>query len=497
MTEKSMIIIGSGLAGLATGCFGQMNGYETQIFEKQGKSGGVCVSWNRKGYKFDYALHNLFGVTPDSSSNRVWRELGALNGLKIYKFKEFSQIESTEGKKFTVYTDLDELEKHMTELSPNDQKKISEFVKACRRCTAYDIFGAMSGGLAARIKLLPVIGLLSKYGKTTIEDFAKDLTDPFLQKAFPSIQYDLPNIPLIIPMIFLAEMSKGDGGWPIGGSLALSKNIEKRYLKLGGQIFYHAKVTKILVENNKAIGIQLEDGTQHLAERVISAADGYSTIFSMLQGKYVNDLISNYYESYPKTQPFAFEVWYGVNRDLTGEPHALVLFQDKPFVFEGRELNKLDVEIFNFDPTLTPHGKTIIKVVIESNYDYWQKLSQDPEAYKQEKTKTAEAIAERLEKRFPGLKSQIEAKDVVTPISVEHYTDAYRGSLPWPAPQELAKEVAKNGISKTLPGLKQFHMVGQWAGALYSTTQVCQMARELIQQICKEDHKKFTTTTLG
>jgi phytoene dehydrogenase-like protein len=486
MSGKPIIIIGAGLSGLATGCFGQMNGYETRIFEMQAKSGGVCVSWKRKGYAFDYALHNLFGVNPESSGYTVWKELGALRDLKIHKFKEFSQIEDQEGKKLTTYTDLDKLEKHMMKLSPNDQKRISEFLKACRRCTGYDIFGAMSGGLAARIKLLPIIGLLSKYGRITVEEYAKGFTDPFLRKAFPAIQYDLPYVPVIIPMIFLAEMSKGDGAWPIGGS---------RYMELGGQINYQSKVTKILVENDKAIGVQLEDGTQHLADRVISAADGHSTIFSMLDGKYVDDFISTYYKGFSATQPFGFEVWYGVNQVLKDEPHALVLLQDKPFILEGREINKLDVEIFNFDPTLTPVGKTVIKVVFESDYDYWQKLSQNPKVYNEEKKKIAEALAERLETRFPGLKSQIEATDVVTPISVEHFTDAYRGSLPWPAPQELAKEVAKKGVSKTLPGLKQFHMVGQWAGALYSTTQVCQMGRELIQQLCKEDNKRFTTTT--
>ena len=41
MKEKSIIIIGAGLAGLATGCFLQMNGYKTRIFEMQSKPGGV------------------------------------------------------------------------------------------------------------------------------------------------------------------------------------------------------------------------------------------------------------------------------------------------------------------------------------------------------------------------------------------------------------------------------------------------------------------------
>ena len=33
MTDKSVIIIGAGIAGLAAGCYARMNGYRTRIFE--------------------------------------------------------------------------------------------------------------------------------------------------------------------------------------------------------------------------------------------------------------------------------------------------------------------------------------------------------------------------------------------------------------------------------------------------------------------------------
>lgn len=282
---------------------------------------------------------------------------------------------------------------------------------------------------------------------------------------------------------------------PVGGSLAFSKNIEKRYLELGGELLYNSKITRIMVEDNTAVGVQLEDGSKHFGDVIISAADGYSTIFSLLEGKYVNESIKTYYESYPKTISFGFEVWYGVKRDFTGEPHSLVLFQDEPVTFEGRQYNRLDVEIFNFDSTLAPSGKTIVKVVFDSNYDYWNNLSKDRGAYVEEKRKIADLLAERLEKRFPGFRRQIEAVDVATPVSVKHWTAAYRGySVPYPAPESIAKEVSKKGVSKTLPRLKGFHMVGQWAGAFYSTNQVALMGRELVRQLCKEDNKKFETT---
>lgn len=495
MTAKTIIIIGAGLAGLATGCYGQMNGYKTQIFEKQAKPGGVCVSWQRKGYTFDYTIHNLFGITPDSADNKLWREIGALRGLKTYSFKEFVQIEDTDGKVFTVYTNLDELERHMMDIAPNDKEKISEFVKTCRQLGRYDMFAGMSGGFKTLLKMLPVMRPLMKYSKITLEDYAQGLNDPFLRRAFPTILYDIAGVPVIIPMIFLSALKKGDGGWPIGGSLALSKNVERRYTELGGQVAYRSKVVKILVENDKAVGVQLEDGSQHYSDIVVSAADGYNTIFNMLEGKYVNDIIRTYYNSYPKTISFGFEVWYGIKQDLSGEPHSLVLFQDKPLTFEGREYNRLDVEIFNFDPSLAPAGKTTVKVVLDSNYDYWKKLAEDARTYQEEKKKIADMIAERLEKRFPGFKEQIETVDVATPVSVEHWTAAYRGyCVPYPAPKDIAKEVTKNGVSKMLPGLEAFYMVGQWAGAVYSTNQVSQMGRDLVRQLCKSGNKKFVTT---
>ena len=56
MNEKSTIIIGTGIAGLFTDCYGQMNGYRTQIFEMHDELGGCCTSWKRDGYTIGSAI---------------------------------------------------------------------------------------------------------------------------------------------------------------------------------------------------------------------------------------------------------------------------------------------------------------------------------------------------------------------------------------------------------------------------------------------------------
>ena len=45
--DKSLIIIGAGVAGLAAGCYAQMNGYRSQILDLHTIPGGLCTWWRR------------------------------------------------------------------------------------------------------------------------------------------------------------------------------------------------------------------------------------------------------------------------------------------------------------------------------------------------------------------------------------------------------------------------------------------------------------------
>ena len=44
-------IIGAGVSGLAVGCYLQMNGFDTEIFEMHNQPGGLCTAWKRKGVR--------------------------------------------------------------------------------------------------------------------------------------------------------------------------------------------------------------------------------------------------------------------------------------------------------------------------------------------------------------------------------------------------------------------------------------------------------------
>ncbi len=102
----------------------------------------------------------------------------------------------------------------------------------------------------------------------------------------------------------------------------MSRALEERYKALGGTIHYKKRVEKIHNDGDKAEGIILDDGTELRASRVISAADGYTTIFKMLEGKYTDESIRKMYDKWIPFYPLIF-VGLGVNRTFPDVPKSV------------------------------------------------------------------------------------------------------------------------------------------------------------------------------
>jgi phytoene dehydrogenase-like protein len=502
VNEKSIIIIGAGIAGLSSGCYGQMNGYHTKIFEMRNEVGGCCTSWKRGGYTIDGCFHYLTGSSPGQSFYPIWEELGALRGRTIIYPEEYARIEGKEGKVFIVYSDIDRLERHMKELAPEDKDVIEEFTEGIRTMIHFpmpvekppELYSPIDG-FKMMFRMLPYLKFYRKFGNVTIQDYAKHFKNPFLRQAFLYIVnlQNRPDFPLLGILQVLAWMDQKTAGFPVGGSLEFAQAIRRRYLDIGGEINFESRVVEILVENDRAVGVRLADGSEHHSDYVISAADGHSALFDMLDGKYINNKIKGYYERLPITPPI-IHVGLGVARSFDGIPYSITGTDfplDDPITIGGQERERMCVRIYNFDPSLAPAGKILMKVYFASDIEYWNKLQQDPERYEAEKEQIADQVVSALDSRFPGLADQVEMRDVATPITFEHYTGNWQGSfMGW---QTSTKTLIMR-MSKTLPGLKNFYLAGKWVEPGGGVPTAAMSGRNVTQIICKRDNRSFITT---
>ncbi|UCG70183.1 MAG: NAD(P)/FAD-dependent oxidoreductase [Thermoplasmata archaeon] len=499
---KSIIIIGAGVAGLSTGCYGQMNGYDTKIFEMHTLPGGVCTTWKRKGYKIDGCIHWLTGTKPETDFYQIWEELGVMKESNIIDHDEYARIEGEDGKVFIVHCNIDRLEQHMKELAPEDKDLIEDFTNAIRKMTDFhipwekpaDLYGPLDV-LKLMRSMVPFSGIFRKWGNKTIKDVAKKFKNPFMRQVFPHI-FNLenpPEFPILAVMKTFAWMNQKTTGYPKGGSLKLARTIERRYLSLGGKIHYKSKVVKILVENNMAVGVQLSDGTEHRGDIVVSAADGHSTIFDMLEGKYIDRKIRGYYDNMGLFSPLIY-IGLGVNHSYQDIPSTVTGINfpfEKSVIIGEKKRDRMSVQFYTFDPTLAPEGKTFVRVHFPTDYNYWKKLKQDPNRYKAEKEKIANEVVTLLDKRFPGFAANVEMKDVATPVTWVRYTGNWKGSFQgW---IETTKTLRMR-MSQILPGLSNFYMAGQWVRPGGSIPAVAMSGRHAIQIICAKDKKEFVTS---
>ena len=138
-SDNSIIIIGAGFAGLAAGIYARLNGYEATIFEMHNLPGGLCTSWKRKGYTFDCCIHSAGLSSPLSGMHDMWEETGVAQNQNIIDLDQYLRLEDASGRTLVMYTDIDRLEKHLLEFSPQDEKPIRKFIDGIRMCLHFDM----------------------------------------------------------------------------------------------------------------------------------------------------------------------------------------------------------------------------------------------------------------------------------------------------------------------------------------------------------------------
>ncbi|MFW9833472.1 MAG: phytoene desaturase family protein, partial [Candidatus Thorarchaeota archaeon] len=469
MADKSMIIIGAGLAGLSTGCYAQLNGYDSKIFEHHTKAGGVAAVWRRKDYLIDGGIHFLICHKPGTPIYDVYTEIGAVGSYEIEDMESYLRFVDENGSTIVEFTkDLEKLERDLIAIAPDDADDIRKLIKEVDWMKDSPLLTDLGMSLSSpelrgrfdNLKDMWNMRSFMKYftGRysKSAAGYTKDLKTPILQDVIKNAFS--PDVAFWFVIMILATVAGGHLGLFKNGCQEFVQSIVTRYESLGGQIQYSSTVAKVIVEDNFAVGVVLKDGSEHRADVVVSAADGRSTIFELLEGKYIDDKIKKRYETWKPYDPILI-VSFGVNREFESGPPFLSLTLKEPLEYAGKTCSFLPLRLLNYGDAYAPAGKTVIQVMLETDWDFWFELRKNREEYNAYKKQVAADIVKHLEVFYPGITSQIEVTDIATPYTSWRYTLNDKGS---PMGWLLTRRTLTELVPRTLPGLGNFYMAGHW-----------------------------------
>jgi phytoene dehydrogenase-like protein len=389
----------------------------------------------------------------------------------------------------------------MKELAPADTKAIELLCSMIRKFAKYKPSQGKPYELYNILDIVRMIFSMRPYMKLfkfctniSMVQFAERFSDPLIREVFPMSLAD-KDMSLIAFVGTMALLHNKGGGFPEGGSLEFSRAIETRFKNLGGKIFYGKKVEKILVNNDTAQGIRLANGEEIMADYVISCADLNNTLYKMLDGKYIDPQHEELFKS-AKIFNSSVQVSFGVNMNFTSEPDCIAQIYklETPIMIGNQNSEWFIVRNYSFDPTLAPEGKTVIECTfMVEDFDYWEKLYIDKEAYKAEKERIATSVTAELEKKYPGFTSAIEVTDVLSPMTYVRFTGNYRGSyMTWVMTPDLMRR--HRMVKKSLPGLRNFWLSGMWVQPPGGVPSGAKTSRDILQIICREAKRKFVTS---
>lgn len=492
MSKKKIVIIGGGVSGMATGIYAQMNGFDSQIIEKHSISGGICTAWYRKKYRFDYSVQWMVG-TREGAFHDALCETGIIDdSVEIHSSDVHNRCVAQDGSDLIIYTDLERWKNYLIEMAPEDEKVIKKLchdINWASTLCPFDIAPELRGifdYIKSGMKCYKSIYMALTRGRKTYLEYIQGLgfKNEKLKEKLLNI-YGEGNFSAYAFLLIMGWYQKKNSAYPMGGSLGVAERMQAKYERLGGSFLFKKEVEEIMVENDTAKGVRLTDGTIIEADYVISAADGYLTLFNLLKGKYLSNELKNAYNSWELFPSFV-QVSFGINKKLENDYHVEVHLAKDKKIGSTTLAHNYRILNYNYDESMAPEGKSCITMRFDSPYEIWQNLSE--EEYKAEKQAIERDALAILEKHYPGSSAFVEASDVATPKTTIRYTNVWKGAYEGfiPTPKNIIKQ-----LNQRVPGLNNFFLAGQWLFPGGGIPPSVNSGKWAIQLICKDEKKKF------
>jgi len=452
--EYDAIVIGSGMGGLTSAALLSELGWKVCVLEQHYTAGGFTHSYNRGDYEWDVGVHYIGDVGTQTRTRRMFDFLsdGKLEWAPMDD--EYDRFYIGD-KIFNAVAGKQAFRDNLVARFPQEEQAIDRYLEL----------------------LAEASGALSVFGMgRVLKPWLRTVAAPYLNWRTPDAMYrctydvlseltgnqDLiavlcgqwgdmglpPKQSAFMAHAMIARHYLYGGFYPVGGSWRIAESIIPKIQKAGGEVFTYARVARIVVENGRVSGVEMEDGHVIRCPCVISSAGIDNTFQHLLPQEEVRS--AGYEQSLSKVRPSIAHL--GVYIGLQETAEQLGLPKTNFWIYPGNDYDAalerfladreapFPVVYISFPSAKDPDylrrhpGTATIEIVAPAPYAWfaqwqdktWGKRGDDYEALKDS---FGERLMQHLYDKLPQLQGKVDYYEVSTPLSTDWFGGYRHGEL--------------------------------------------------------------------
>lgn len=434
MSERQVVIIGSGMSGLACGVILSRNGYRVTVLEQASQPGGCLQCFCRRGAKFETGMHFIGSAAEGQTLDRLLRYLDVKKDIRLQALDtQGYDVVSLGGERFQFANGREAFVRQLGERFPHQRQQLDQLADLIQDVARGSQLHSLSNTETGS-------HLNTKYQLTAINEVVDSIiTDPLLAKVL------VGNLPLYAAerdktpfstYAFIMDFYNQSAFRVVGGSDAIASSMVKTIQANGGSVLTRRKVGSIECDDSRATGVRTTDGVFFPADVVISDAHPIRTL-ELVDSKLIRPAFRSRINTMPQTVgcfalylefkeaavPYMNHNFYGYLGDT---PWGCEYYTD-----DNWPLGYLYMHFCTEPDQQYAHTGVVLSYMQMADVARWVGTSvghrgDDYEAFKQQK---AQQLLAAMERHFPGIGACVKHYYTSTPLTYIDYTGTEGGSM--------------------------------------------------------------------
>ncbi len=431
--SRKCVIIGSGLGGLSCGVMLARNGYDVTVLEQHYQPGGCLQCFTRKGAKFETGMHFIGSAAPGQTLDKLMRYL-RLDDILLSRLDPMAyDIVSINGDTFRFANDREPFIETMAGYFPSERENLTRYYDTVEKIS-------QASSLHSLRYAESDIAVSTHYQTVSINAVLDELFhDELLKKVL------VGNLPLYAAEkdrtpfsqhAFIMDFYNRSAFRVAGGSDSIARSLIGAIESSGGSVRTRSRVTRILCDDSKATGVEV-NGEEFIEADIVIADIHPARVMELLDTRLIRPAFrrrisgirntvggfSVYLKFKENAVPYLNSNYYSFNRNT---PWDCEKYSDTDWPRGYLYMHMCDSPA----PRFASSG-VILSYMNMADVARWQgtSIGHRGEDYERFKVEKAERLLDEVEREFPGLRGGIDSYYTATPLTYLDYTGTQDGSM--------------------------------------------------------------------